>query len=226
MRWWGVNLKFYRFAVLLFLWAGSVSVQGQSQSEMNQEAAASAAKADKELNNVYKKLVATLDDEGKALLKTSQIAWLAYRDAEAKFGADEMRGGSAAPLLYHGTMATVNKARIAVLRAHLGEETAENDDPAAAPAAPQKVIYQKCISYAGSSELHFKDADGADVVVSVMNKLQRTGMTPDEPYIKYPEKMIGPPAEGGAEANPAMVGKAFLLVTGKDGEIAVIKVAP
>lgn len=82
-----------------------------NQHEMNAAAEESAGAADKKLNAVYKKLMAALDDEGKALLKSSQRAWIAYRDAEAKFAEDEMRGGSAAPLLYFGAMTRLTEER-------------------------------------------------------------------------------------------------------------------
>ena len=80
---------------MLLLLAAPCFVSAQSQHAMNQEAGRDAAAADKDLNAVYKKvLAAQQDDEGKALLKAAQLAWLAYRDAEAKFSADEMRGGA------------------------------------------------------------------------------------------------------------------------------------
>lgn len=89
-----------------------VAAQAQDQQTMNREAEASAAAADKKLNVVYKKVMATLDEEGQAALKKAQRAWLVYRDAEAEFQADAMRGGSAAPLLYAGTLERLTKARI------------------------------------------------------------------------------------------------------------------
>jgi uncharacterized protein YecT (DUF1311 family) len=94
----------------------------QDQATMNSEAAADAQKADKELNVVYKELMGTLDEEAQALLKTSQRAWIVFRDAEAAFSADEMRGGSASPLLYHGSMTRLTEARTLWLRQRMGEE--------------------------------------------------------------------------------------------------------
>ena len=90
---------------------------------MNRQAEADAAAADKELNIVYKKVIAGLDSEGQALLKTSQRAWLAYRDAEAKFEGDEMRGGSAEPLLYSGALTSLTKERTRRLRQSLSGNT-------------------------------------------------------------------------------------------------------
>jgi len=42
--------------------------------------------------------------ESKRKLKESQRAWIAFRDAEAAFAADQARGGSAAPTIRYGTM--------------------------------------------------------------------------------------------------------------------------
>lgn len=111
------------FALALFASAGLIFAQ--SQQEMNRQAEADAAVADKKLNAAYQKAMADLDDEGKALLKASQRAWLAYRDAEAARVADEMRGGSAAPLLYAGTLATLTKERTA----RLMETSGEGEEP-------------------------------------------------------------------------------------------------
>ncbi len=115
--------------IALFLLAAPGFVRAQSQQEMNRQAEAEAEVADKELNAVYKMLMTGLDDEGKVLLKTSQRAWLVYRDAEAAFAADEMRGGSAAPLLYSGSIAALTKARTLGLRGHLDANTSAVEEP-------------------------------------------------------------------------------------------------
>ena len=97
----------------------------QSQSEMNQDAARDAAKADVELNKAYKKLLGSLDDEGMKLLKEAQRAWIAFRDAEAKRSADEARGGSMAPMLYSGALTRLTKERIQHLQDSVFEEQPE-----------------------------------------------------------------------------------------------------
>ena len=99
----------------------STSLFAQSQQEMNFQAERDAAKADKALNVVYKKLLASVDDEGAKLLKDSQRAWIAFRDAEAKFAADEARGGSMAPMLYSGTLSRLTEERVKQLKEHLGD---------------------------------------------------------------------------------------------------------
>lgn len=49
--------------------------------------AKAAASWDRELNQVYQKLLKTLDPTSEALLRNSQRQWLAFRDAERKFEA-------------------------------------------------------------------------------------------------------------------------------------------
>jgi uncharacterized protein YecT (DUF1311 family) len=114
-------MKFLLALLLLAMTAGPVF--GQSQSEMNREAAASFVKADAELNRIYAKVLATLDDEGRAKLKAAQRAWVTFRDAQAEFEMDnEARGGSMAPLIYEGFRARITKARVAQFKELLGEK--------------------------------------------------------------------------------------------------------
>lgn len=111
---------FARFLASLLLLTGPLFAQ--SQFEMNIQAQEDAAKADKVLNQVYKKVLASLDEDGVKLLKESQRAWIAFRDAEAKFAEDEARGGSMAPLLYFGAVHRLTEERIKQLKDHLGED--------------------------------------------------------------------------------------------------------
>jgi uncharacterized protein YecT (DUF1311 family) len=89
----------------------------QTQAEMNQQAAADFAKADAQLNKVYKQVQAGLDADGLAKLKVAQRAWLAFRDADADFQADAAaRGGTMAPCIYDGVRQQLTEARTAELR--------------------------------------------------------------------------------------------------------------
>jgi len=83
---------------------------------MDNDAAKRFAKADAELNVIYKKLLASLDDVAKEKLRVAQRAWVAFRDAEAVFEADESRGGTIEPLLVLTTKADLTEERINVLR--------------------------------------------------------------------------------------------------------------
>lgn len=108
-----------------FLFAFSLAsiASAQSQQEMNAQAAEEFKKADKELNQVYAKVLAELDDEAKERLKKSQRAWVAFRDAEADFRADaEARGGSMWPLIHEGARSSLTKDRVKALREYLIEE--------------------------------------------------------------------------------------------------------
>ena len=103
--------------------AGTLVSLGQNQHQMNAEASAEFTKADKELTEVYTKVLGVLDDAAKEKLKKSQRAWVAYRDADAEFHADaEARGGSMWPLIYEGTRGSLTKARVKALREYLIEE--------------------------------------------------------------------------------------------------------
>jgi uncharacterized protein YecT (DUF1311 family) len=95
----------------------------QNQQEMNAEAAAEFTKADKELNEVYAKVLDVLDDMAKEKLKRSQRAWVVFRDAEADFRADaEARGGSLLPLVHEGVRSRLTKERVKALKEYLIED--------------------------------------------------------------------------------------------------------
>ena len=102
---------------LALIVAAPLTTRGQSQQEMNTEAAENFKKADKELNEVYAKVLANLDDEAKENLKKAQRAWVAWRDAEADFRADaEARGGSMWPLVLEGIRSRLTKERVKGLK--------------------------------------------------------------------------------------------------------------
>jgi TolB protein len=88
--------------------------------------------------------------------------------------------------------------------------------------ASQTATYVKCILYAGSAQLVFTDENGAEFQAGVMTKAQRTGMAPDEPYVKFPEEMIDVNAKDGSDTNAKLVGKKFLLK--KDASGSVIEI--
>lgn len=117
-------MKLRTLLVTTALFSGSIPfANAQSQQQMNAQAAAEFAKADKELNEVYAKVLGVLDDEAKEKLKKSQRFWVAFRDAEADFRADaEARGGSMWPLVHEDIRGTLTKQRIKALRDYLIEE--------------------------------------------------------------------------------------------------------
>lgn len=107
---------------LLFLLIGmtlSISAlftSAQTQMEITESEAQRFEKADKELGEIYTKLIDSLDDEGKSKLRAAQEAWRKYRDLEAVYFSDDYRGGSAEPMLYYGTKADLTEQRIMTLK--------------------------------------------------------------------------------------------------------------
>lgn len=87
-------------------------------------------------------------------------------------------------------------------------------------------VYRNCQFSTGSAKLFFKDERGKEITASVMTKAQRTGMGPDEFYVKFPEEMIKVRSSAGSDANPAFVGKRFLLILDAEGDVREIRKAP
>ena len=178
----------FRFLALLASLSFSVSAFAQSQQEMNFQAERDAAKADKALNVVYKKLLASVDDEGAKLLKDSQRAWIAFRDAEAKFAADEARGGSMAPMLYSGTLSRLTEERVKQLKEHLGDadpappveekpqEKLQKDKPqpegkSSAPATGAKTRHLAAQGFFDAYQAHDRKAARKLATETALNKL-------------------------------------------------------
>jgi uncharacterized protein YecT (DUF1311 family) len=123
-------------ALVIPLFIAAMQVQAQTQAAMN--AQAEFEKADAEHNKTYEALLTKLPDAAsKQKLKESQRAWLAFRDAEAAFAADEARGGSMAPTLRYATMTELTQQRIKQLKTRLAEDAApeEKDASTAKPLA-------------------------------------------------------------------------------------------
>ena len=111
-----------RVALLVSLLVPIAQMHAQTQAAMNAQVRAEFEQADAELNKTYEALLAKLPDaESKQKLKESQRAWLAFRDAEAAFAADQARGGSMAPTIRYETMTELTQQRIKQLKSHLEE---------------------------------------------------------------------------------------------------------
>jgi len=91
------------------------------QATMNQCAAQQNAAADKELNALYQQITTRLkaEPERKKLLVGAQRAWVAFRDAECKFSASGVEGGSVYPLIYSSCTTDLTKARVQTFRNYL-----------------------------------------------------------------------------------------------------------
>ena len=87
-----------------------------TQFEMNQCAHKEHEAADAELNKVYNRLSAKLDDEQRAKLKESELAWIKYRDTDCDFEGSFYKGGTMRPMIESYCLARVTKERTAELK--------------------------------------------------------------------------------------------------------------
>lgn len=94
----------------------------QSQADMNGAACRKYARADDELNRVYRQIQREYADQPEFLekLKEAQRAWLAYRDAhvDAVFPGEDKRAtyGSVFPMCHCGEMERLTTERTRVLQ--------------------------------------------------------------------------------------------------------------
>lgn len=72
--------------------------------------------ADRELNQVYQSLLSRLGEQQRAALRAAQRAWVAFRDAEARFAASVAEGGSLAGVIELAEKAALTEARIKALK--------------------------------------------------------------------------------------------------------------
>lgn len=94
-----------------------------SQGEMNACAAHEAAKADRELNEVYQRLLAVPDDAFVSDLRAAQRAWLAFRDAHMRTAFRPGPGtGSAYPMCRSLLLQQLTRQRVDQLKALLERE--------------------------------------------------------------------------------------------------------
>ena len=91
------------------------------QATMNQCAAQQNATADKELNALYQQITSRFkgNPDNKKLLVGAQRAWVAFRDAECKFSASGVEGGSVYPLIYSNCVTQLTKARVQTFKNYL-----------------------------------------------------------------------------------------------------------
>lgn len=91
--------------------AGMSPAHAQSQMQLNQQAGSELQKADRQLNDVYAKLMAATSADWKAKLTQAQVAWIAFRDRECEFETIATVGGS-----IHGMMVANCQARLTLHR--------------------------------------------------------------------------------------------------------------
>lgn len=87
------------------------------QQEMNACAESAFAAADKELNEAYRKLEASLNKTQQVALASDEKAWLNSLDTECRKAAnDEAEGGSMWPMVFWQCKADTTKLRVETLR--------------------------------------------------------------------------------------------------------------
>ena len=91
-------------------------LNAQSMMEMKRDARKDLAKADAELNAVYKKALATRSEKGAAALREAQRAWIIFRDKTAEaYGAGE-EGGSLEGLMFINCSEALTRSRTKELK--------------------------------------------------------------------------------------------------------------
>lgn len=90
--------------------------KAETQAELNICAGKEYKAADVSLNQVYRQLVALLDDQEKTQLKEAQTAWLKYRDTNCEFVADQYKGGTIRPMILGYCLAEVTRNRTTELK--------------------------------------------------------------------------------------------------------------
>jgi uncharacterized protein YecT (DUF1311 family) len=101
------------------------------QATMNQCAGQDFKVADKELNTVYQQISSRLKNnaDSKKLLVSAQRAWIGFRDAECKFSASGVSGGSGYQLIYSNCLTGVTKVRVEALKEYLKCEEGDMSCP-------------------------------------------------------------------------------------------------
>ena len=89
---------------------------GQTQMEMNMCAGQRYEALDAQLNKVYRKL------ERSPELVAAEKAWIAFRDAQCKFEASAVAGGSMQPMVYADCLSSLTEDRIGQLQDALNQQ--------------------------------------------------------------------------------------------------------
>ena len=110
----------FSLAIILLILSFS-KVESQTQSEMNQESYISFDKADKDLNDIYKKILEKYKSDTLFIknLKISQRIWITFRDAELNMKFPDYEPGwygSMHPMCVNGYLKELTVNRIRTLR--------------------------------------------------------------------------------------------------------------
>ncbi|MGC6111219.1 lysozyme inhibitor LprI family protein [Klebsiella aerogenes] len=109
-------------------WADDCS-NANTQTEMNQCAAAQYQAADKKLNETWQQALKRASGQQLELLKKAQQAWISLRDADCAFLASGAEGGSMQPMLLSQCMTDKSVEREAFLASLLQCEDGDQNCP-------------------------------------------------------------------------------------------------
>ena len=109
-------------------WADDCT-KANTQTEMNQCAAAQYQAADKKLNETWQQALKRASGQQQELLKKAQQAWISLRDADCAFLASGAEGGSMQPMLISQCMTDKSVEREAFLASLLQCEDGDQNCP-------------------------------------------------------------------------------------------------
>lgn len=103
----------------------------KDQATLNQCAAQEYKAADAALNAQFHEIRKRLGSDAatRALLRDSERAWVAFRDAECTFAASATAGGTAYPMTYDSCLTELTKQRAARFQQYLSAEEGDLSSP-------------------------------------------------------------------------------------------------
>jgi uncharacterized protein YecT (DUF1311 family) len=93
---------------------------GSSNAQISQCFSAAYRDADKKLNDVYRRVLATLGPEDQKALQAAQLLWIHFRDANCEVEHGLYKGGSAAPMVLDACLEALTRQRADDLTTMLG----------------------------------------------------------------------------------------------------------
>ncbi len=90
--------------------------KGFTQLEMNQQSAIDVRDADSEVESALIELRRFLSEDELEALERSQVAWMAFRQAQGDFAGSQWQGGSIQPLMINLEVVNVSKRRAIEIR--------------------------------------------------------------------------------------------------------------
>ncbi|MGE4799165.1 lysozyme inhibitor LprI family protein [Yersinia hibernica] len=90
-----------------------------TQQDMNQCANSDYKKADAELNRIYKEVLDKTSSAQRPLLKSAQLTWIKYRDADCTFQTSATEGGSVHPMIISACLTHKTEERTTQLKSFL-----------------------------------------------------------------------------------------------------------